>query len=67
MGCKREENLAECTCTSLSCKNRGICCDCVRHHREAGELPGCFFPKSAEMRYDRSIEFFVNLHKDLIK
>ena len=43
MECKRDENKIGCTCTATTCGNRGICCDCVRHHRENGEIPGCFF------------------------
>jgi len=59
MECKKEENKIGCTCTATGCKNRGICCDCVRHHRENNEIPGCFFPASVEKSWDRSIENFV--------
>lgn len=38
MDCKREENKIGCTCTATTCSNRAICCDCVRHHRDNGEL-----------------------------
>ncbi len=61
MECKREENLLECTCSATKCGNRGICCECVRHHREAGQIPGCFFPKWAELKHDRSIEYFIKV------
>jgi hypothetical protein len=33
----------------------------VEYHRRAGELPGCFFPKEAELTYDRSISSFVKV------
>lgn len=61
MECKRDENKINCTCTYTSCSNRGVCCDCVRFHRENGEIPGCFFPASAERTYDRSVENFVRV------
>ena len=62
MECKREDNLAECSCTYVSCTRRGLCCECVRHHRENGELPGCLFSAAGERSYDRSIENFVRLY-----
>ena len=58
MECKRDENKQNCGC-SYPCRKRGYCCDCVRHHRENNEIPGCFFPKDAEVAYDRSIEYFI--------
>ncbi len=61
MECKKDENIAECTCSSTTCQIRGVCCDCVRNHREAGEIPGCFFPKSAELKHDRSLEYFIEV------
>ena len=66
MECRKEENLSECTCSATTCKNRGICCECVRHHREMGQIPGCFFPKSAELKHDRSIEYFVEVYSKII-
>lgn len=59
MECKKERNLEGCACTYTSCSRRGMCCECVRHHREKGELPGCFFSPGAEKSYDRSIENFL--------
>lgn len=59
MECKREKNLEGCICTEKSCPKQGICCECVRYHRERGELPGCFFTKEEEATYNRSIEYFV--------
>jgi len=61
MECKKEENLENCNCT-YSCSKKGICCECVKYHRERGELPGCYFGKEAEATYDRSIEHFVKLN-----
>lgn len=58
MECKKEKNKVNCTCT-YSCGRRGICCECVAHHRENNELPGCFFPKDIEKTYDRSVENFI--------
>ena len=63
MECKREQNLKGCTCTA-ACGNHGICCECVRHHRELHQIPGCFFPKNAEATYDRSIENFIKTWKN---
>jgi len=61
MECKRDENKINCTCTYTTCSHRGICCECVKFHRENGELPGCFFPAAAERTYDRSVENFVRV------
>lgn len=62
MDCKKSQNLKSCTCTYPGCPRRGICCECIKYHRENNELPGCFFSlisKQAEKNYDRSIESFV--------
>jgi len=61
MDCKQAKNLKNCTCTYSSCSRRGVCCDCVRYHLGAGELPGCFFPPEAERTYDRSFAHFARL------
>jgi len=61
MECKKDENKIDCTCTYTTCNNRGVCCDCVRSHREKGQIPGCFFPKGAERTYDRSVENFIRV------
>lgn len=60
MECKKNENLRYCSCTAF-CGNKGICCDCVREHRDRDEIPGCFFPKDAEETYDRSITNFIKV------
>ncbi|HNW25569.1 MAG TPA: DUF6485 family protein [Candidatus Gastranaerophilaceae bacterium] len=62
MECKKEENKINCTCT-YSCSKKGICCDCVAYHRQNGEIPGCFFPASAEKTYDRSIANFIRSYQ----
>lgn len=59
MECNQKENLKSCKCT-YPCERRGKCCDCIRHHREKNELPGCYFTEEAEKTYDRSIENFLN-------
>jgi len=59
MECKREQNLKGCPCTYPDCPRKGICCECIKHHREKGELPACYFSKEAEKTYDRSIENFI--------
>ncbi|WP_079547846.1 DUF6485 family protein [Christensenella massiliensis] len=57
MECKRERNETMCTC-SFSCTRKGLCCECVKHHREKGQLPGCYFSEEMEKTGDRSIEAF---------
>ena len=66
MECKKEINLTQCTC-SYPCSNKGICCECVRYHRERGEIPGCFFPKDAEKTYDRSIKKFIEVYSKILE
>ena len=58
MECKKEENLKHCNC-SYSCSKKGVCCECVRSHRERNELPACFFSDEVEKSYDRSVERFI--------
>jgi len=58
MECKKEENLKECPCTYPNCSRKGLCCECIKYHRERGELPGCYFSPEAEKTYDRSINKF---------
>ena len=62
MNCKKEENKIDCTCTATTCSKRGVCCDCVRYHRERNELPGCFFSKAAEKTWDRSVDNFIKTY-----
>ncbi|MFH1990635.1 MAG: DUF6485 family protein [Patescibacteria group bacterium] len=63
MECQKENNLKTCPCTYPGCPRKGICCECIRHHRDNGELPGCCFSKEAEKTYDRSIENFIRTRK----
>jgi hypothetical protein len=55
----REANVAHCTCTYEPCSRKGTCCECVRYHRSAGELPACFFSEQGERSFDRSVGCFV--------
>lgn len=66
MECKKDENKIECTCTYTACSKRGMCCECVRAHRENGEIPGCFFTAAGERTYDRSIKNFIKIMQDKI-
>ena len=58
MECIVEKNLAGCTCT-YDCEKRGKCCQCVAYHRSMKQLPGCFFSKTGERTYDRSVRKFL--------
>ena len=60
----REENLKDCTCTYPGCSRAGLCCACVRHHREKKQIPACFFSEESEKTFDRSIEKFIAENKD---
>ena len=60
MVCNKINNSKECNCT-YPCTRKGVCCECIAYHRDAGELPACFFSKEAEATYDRS---FQNYQKD---
>jgi Domain of unknown function (DUF6485) len=63
MSCENQrQNLQNCNCT-YSCGKKGICCECIRYHRNMKQLPACYFPKNAEKTYDRSIEYFLELFK----
>jgi hypothetical protein len=61
--CKKEENLKDCPSTYPDCPRKGMCCECVKHHREKGELPACYFSEKAEKTFDRSIENFIKEQK----
>lgn len=42
MACEnKEKNEQVCNCACKDCKNHGVCCECVRNHRENGGLPAC--------------------------
>jgi hypothetical protein len=59
MECKKEENMRFCNCSYSSCDKRGICCECIKYHRDMGELPACYFSAEEEKTYNRSIENFI--------
>ena len=58
--CHFEKNKARCACTYESCKRRGRCCECIAHHWELKQLPGCLFSAEGERTYDRSIQRFIS-------
>ncbi|RLI97542.1 MAG: hypothetical protein DRO99_02880 [Candidatus Aenigmatarchaeota archaeon] len=59
MECRKDENLRECTCTYPGCSRKGVCCECIAHHRKNGEIPGGLFPLEAEKGYDRPVGTFI--------
>jgi len=61
--CTVEQNKEKCNCTYEPCSRKGICCECLRYHREANELPACFFPPDVEKTYDRSIQAFIKTYQ----
>lgn len=58
MECRKGKNELDCNCT-FSCTRKGLCCECVKHHREKGQLPACYFSSKAEKTGNRSIEAFI--------
>ena len=62
MECKKESNLKECPCTYPGCPRKGICCECIKHHRKQNQLPACLFPPEVEKTFDRSFEKFVEIN-----
>ena len=64
MECKKKSNKEKCNCSYPSCPRKGICCECLKHHLEARELPACCFPDYIEKTYDRSFERFAKLVKE---
>ncbi len=55
-------NNKECPCT-YNCSNHGKCCKCVEYHLKYNQFPACFFSKSAEKTYDRSLEALLKDRK----
>ena len=37
----QEENKKDCNCSYESCERKGVCCECIKHHREKGGRPAC--------------------------
>lgn len=62
MECVSDDNLKGCTCSKTSCQRRGKCCLCVKHHRDKGQIPGCFFSPEYESTHDRSLANFLKMH-----
>ena len=60
--CHVKENTIACNCT-YPCEKKGICCECIRYHRERNELPACYFADEVERTYDRSVENFLNSYR----
>ncbi len=60
MECKKDSNLGICNC-SYPCPRKGLCCECVAHHRKKSELPACYFPDDAEKTYNRTIEYYLQV------
>ncbi len=59
MECQKVENLKDCPCTYPDCERKGICCECIKYHREKKELPACYFSSKKEKTYNRSIKYFI--------
>ena len=43
-----EKNNSECPCTMTSCKNHGVCCECIRTHRPVGSPVACMTLEALE-------------------
>ncbi len=59
MECKKQENLARCSCTYPSCPRKGICCECIAYHRAKNQMVACYFKPEVERTYDRSMGAFL--------
>lgn len=35
------ENEQDCPCNDLNCERHGICCECIKYHKNKGNLPKC--------------------------
>jgi len=57
-----KNTLKHCNCTYESCSRKGLCCECIKYHRDNNELPGCYFNKYYEKTFDRSINNFLKMH-----
>jgi hypothetical protein len=58
------KNIKRCPCSYPTCSRKGLCCECLHYHLLSKEVPACFFPPDAEKTYNRSMEYFVSLHKN---
>jgi len=61
--CTYERTKTWCRCTYEPCSKKGKCCECLRSHLRAGELPACVFPDDVERTFDRSIERFIKTYQ----
>ena len=59
--CRKELNKKYCNCT-YDCPRKGICCLCIKYHKDRDEIPACYFSADAEKTYDRSIANFIKTH-----
>ncbi|MDD2646606.1 MAG: hypothetical protein PHV78_02035 [Patescibacteria group bacterium] len=59
MECRQKNNIKNCPCTWPNCENKGICCLCLKYHRDKKELPACCFSPEVEKTFDRSIKKFL--------
>ncbi len=62
--CDTEKNMTHCNCSYSPCPRKGICCECLHHHRTKGQLPACYFPDDVEKTYDRSISKLVETYQE---
>ncbi|MHB9023777.1 MAG: hypothetical protein ACYC7E_06310 [Armatimonadota bacterium] len=37
----KKKNEEKCTCPYETCERHGVCCECIRYHKENGGVPGC--------------------------
>jgi hypothetical protein len=59
----QKRNLQDCNCSYGACSRKGLCCECLRYHRQNREIPACFFPDKSEKTYDRSITAFIRTNQ----
>ena len=64
MECRTKKNQDACNCSYEPCSRKGVCCECLRYHKNMGELPACFFPEDVERTYDRSIARFIKTYQE---
>ena len=59
----KTRNMKKCNC-SFTCGRKGVCCECISHHRAKGQLPACYFPADIEAGGDRSIDNFIAVYRE---
>ena len=35
------ENEQDCPCDEVNCERHGVCCECIKYHKENGDKPAC--------------------------